>query len=482
MVSFQWTVPDFLKERRMGRAVFVGVAVVLCLGVWVQAGESRLAVANKLINARQYDDAIAVCKEPAVAALGIDAQVCIVRANILAGRDSEADAEWQKMLSDNAGDIGFPDAVSAVAEAHYRTGNIVAAKGLFLLAATKGAGTDAGAMAVVGLAKVAVYQGNRDAVQGYADNLVNIYSGRDVLASAIPSIAGEYKRQGRRADAMNLLEWAADNVQGIARLRIMVNTVCMHIDDNDGKAEAMIETMKQEAEGKAEIALGLMPVASKYLDRYDVSKAASLFGWIRGQQGQAIPTERSAVSKSAFYADLTSMMLDIQEGSDIITSSEAFCARYADWPELPDAVLNFSGQYLAKRLQETGGNADANDRFVRKATELLEKYVVAKDKTTRKKASGYYIIGGNYEILGDYVTAARTYELAVETDPDFKNAWQYLLRAARCYEKLVQDGTVKQGDGEDSIRRCFERIMARNPAYPGEIRQISEKWLREHKK
>jgi tetratricopeptide (TPR) repeat protein len=162
----------------------------------------------------------------------------------------------------------------------------------------------------------------------------------------------------------------------------------------------------------------------------------------------------------------------VQEKVDYLLSN------FKDNPDsLAFRVFEIGEEYLS--VAEEASNDDAKRQAYQKAIDIGRKCLSANNKLS-PSPQFYYFTGYALYQLGKYDEAVLYCEQAVGQWPSYEKAWQCLLMASTCYEKLAQDGSVSQEEANNSIRNCYKRILEKYPTCPSPIKQNMDDWLKQH--
>jgi len=400
---------------------FVRVAALfllaVCMALESRAAEtvdvaSRLGEARKLINAGQFDEATAVCKEPGLLGAGIEVQECLIVAHVAGGKADLANTEMQQMLSNYAKDPKLCSAMVGIAETYWKRSQRAKAKEVLLLAAEKCAGSDSMAEVQAGLAKAALHEGDEAAVRKYLTDLLRDYPSGTATGHAVTMIAGEYKRRGNIARTLEVLDEGAKRLNGVNRLLVMELAGRSHIELRDGKAQAILEDMKKESiapEGMR----SFVAVGEAYFEIGQFARAADVYRWVLANRPAGTPSK--IVTRAQLYLDTCNILLADSGGGGSVTATgdspeivsclatgyrkthrlDRVAAQYTylvnRWPthdSAPEAydwlvrnsVTARDSDTAIKMLSGLSNLAIANDKAARKLLELLDFCVCGSDR------------------------------------------------------------------------------------------------------
>ena len=121
--------------------------------------------------------------------------------------------------------------------------------------------------------------------------------------------------------------------------------------------------------------------------------------------------------------------------------------------------------FLVGEAYYHAGLKNNQGEFFRQSANMYENDILALKLSDIQKAEASYMLGLNYQKLGEYLKAVEAFEnaIAIETDPNNANArnlhWLWLL-VADCYEKLKVEGEVDASDADTVIEAAYQDVVA----------------------
>jgi outer membrane protein assembly factor BamD (BamD/ComL family) len=113
--------------------------------------------------------------------------------------------------------------------------------------------------------------------------------------------------------------------------------------------------------------------------------------------------------------------------------------------------------------------------FFEKSVELFENDIHGKNVANSVEANAQYIIGLNYEKLGNYAKAAASFEKAYAANPKHECADYFLFAQGRCYEKLLKQGAVSAAEAKSIIMMQYSQLISKFPQ--SSYKSYAESWL-----
>ena len=113
------------------------------------------------------------------------------------------------------------------------------------------------------------------------------------------------------------------------------------------------------------------------------------------------------------------------------------------------------------------GQKTGNDDLFYKSIALLKDIPLATNKDKQFAASVQYILGLNYQYLGEYLKAASAFEDAYAADSKFEYADYCLFSVGHCHEKLLEKNLVSKAEGRAFIRHIYTQFLQIYPNSKG---------------
>ncbi|MFA6426701.1 MAG: tetratricopeptide repeat protein [Phycisphaerae bacterium] len=158
-----------------------------------------------------------------------------------------------------------------------------------------------------------------------------------------------------------------------------------------------------------------------------------------------------------------------------ISGTAAIKAKYAGSPaELTDMLFNIGETYYLE------GQKNNQSEFFRQSAGLFENDVFSLTLNDTLKAAASYMLGLNYQQLGEYLKAADAFGKSYQADPKFEYADYCLFAVGRCYEKLLEQGSVSQTDAKAVIAAQYLQLISEYPQSKGA--PYVREWLKNNPK
>jgi tetratricopeptide (TPR) repeat protein len=218
------------------------------------------------------------------------------------------------------------------------------------------------------------------------------------------------------------------------------------------------------------LAEALYSIAQRYRNspKPDYAKAALVYRKIAADYPSTGYAAKSRVYAAA--ADTMAMIDSIADSEPNQAAMERINASLADMkaayaanPELCGAMLAVAEKCYAKGLSQMYQTPDPQNALLRLCRDVLENNIIGKTSDKYLNAEAYYILGLDYQNLGDYVKASQKFCSAFETNPKHRYADYCLFAAGRCYEKLLVQGTISEDEAKAIIRAAYSELVSKFP-------------------
>ena len=173
---------------------------------------------------------------------------------------------------------------------------------------------------------------------------------------------------------------------------------------------------------------------------------------------------------NAKYFELAEMGCEAIKTQRFINAGDIAAARasvtqiktkYSGREGLTGILLIIAEGYYGKGI--SGGG----EEFFRQSAMLFEDILVGIG-TVRNERAGYtanacYMLGLNYQQLGEYLKAADAFQNAFQANPKHEYADYCLFATGHCYEKLLKQGAISQVDAKAAISAQYQRLKSEFP-------------------
>jgi tetratricopeptide (TPR) repeat protein len=210
-------------------------------------------------------------------------------------------------------------------------------------------------------------------------------------------------------------------------------------------------------------AMAVVEVAAALREAGQLDTAMGLYEYARGI---AKGTKAEAMARAG------RAQVWVRQGKDKDVKVEVD-AIIADTNSLPDADL---AVFVIGEEYYLAGQKTGNDDLFYKSIALLKDIPLATNKDKPFTASVQYMLGLNYQYLGEYLKAASAFEDAYAADPKFMYAEYCLFAAGYCNEKLLGQKLVSEAEGKALIRHIYTQFLQ---IYPDNKRvSYVREWLK----
>ena len=145
--------------------------------------------------------------------------------------------------------------------------------------------------------------------------------------------------------------------------------------------------------------------------------------------------------------------------SDVTAAIEALRTNFAGHEMLAWAVFVIGEEYYKKVSQmENKGLKIESEECFQKAITVWEK-VRSIESTTIYPAHAWYFSGFAYKKMGNYTKTIEYYQEVVDRWPDYQYAWSAQCMIGECYEKLITQGILSEGETEPLIEQAYKLVI-----------------------
>ena len=333
------------------------------------------------------------------------------------------------------------------------------------------------------LAKLRIYElidaGNYEATDSAVSKMIDDFAGHKQLPRRLWEVANRYGmfkafEYAKALSARIVADYPTDIYATYASLLLAKLRVYELIDAGNYKAaDLAVSGIINNFAGHKQLSKRLYEIAHQYAKNGARTYANQLYGRITANW----PNDKYG-SRAAFQykMEIYSMLDDSKIAIDkLITGFE-------DNPYLHEAISEITEEcyndYYNKGQTLIDGSQPGN-KALRTVTEGLEYYVQNRGSHNKNKdAYMYYIVGGNFDLLGEYQKAVQYLTKTMDTDPDFEKASKCLFGVGRCYEKMAKNGDMPEDQALDAARKCYLQMLEKYPDEPE--KQYITRWLKEH--
>jgi len=153
--------------------------------------------------------------------------------------------------------------------------------------------------------------------------------------------------------------------------------------------------------------------------------------------------------------------MDILLGNDEAAhaSIDRLIADFNDHPTLPQTLFRIGEEYYNKASQmENKGLKTESEDCLQNAITVWEK-IRSIESTTIYPAHAWYFSGFAYKKMGNYTKTIEYYQEVVDRWPDYQYAWSAQCMIGECYEKLITQGILSEGETEPLIEQAYKLVI-----------------------
>jgi len=405
-----------------------------------------------------------------------EAQAKLVNLDIVRGRWPQAQAAYQKLLTDFAGNENMPRAVRDIAYRYHIFKKYNEAVELYQYITDTWPDSEFAMWSYMGMAMSNIALGDDAAVGANIDRLLGDFAGDERLPEAFRDIAYQYHTLEKYDKAVELYQYITDTWPD------SFHAMWSHM----GAAMSNIALGDDEAAG-ADID-NLLGFAGTEYDSHiaqavrDVAYQCHKFGrYEKAKQLYQYILDNYPDSEYVIWAKAGIIQSDIGLGNDpnITEELDKLIADFADSPGLPDRLHEIAGEYCTKGTQlQSGGVAD--DGYFHKAITVWEKIIQQYPDSPACLSRAYYCLGACYShFLAEYAKAIENYQRVVDNWPyfDYQRASYAQFGIAGCYQNLEKSGEISAEEATNRIQQACNNLLSDYPDTNPVILQAAHKLL-----
>ena len=385
-----------------------------------------------------------------------------------AGDFNGAQAAIEQMKANFAGNTELPKQLCRSAYKYEQVESLKQAKSLNAQIVTNFPGQDAAKFAGLQLAKLNIYdsidRGDYDSVDSAISRMVTDFKGNENLPRRLWEVANRFDKAKAFKYAKTLssriaADYPNDTYAKYASLLGAKLKIYEKIDAGDyNSANSAVTAMTRDFAGHKQLPRRLYEIAHQY-EKKGVQAYANR---LHSQIAEGWPNDEYGIRAAFQHKMEIYTTLDDSKIAEMQTAINKLIADSNSQPQLaqrlPKIMLD-----IAEMSYDKVADSDAQQQSVNKllhfSSELLAKYAVG--KTTGSTA--YYMLGLNYDKLGEYAKAADAFKNAYQVDSKFKYADYCLFAQGHCYEKLMNNKLISETEAKPRITSNYNKLLAGYP-------------------
>ncbi|MDD5135215.1 MAG: tetratricopeptide repeat protein [Phycisphaerae bacterium] len=453
------------------------------------------AAANQMEELQKFEEAktlyLQVLEQYPLSSFAAGARLHFSRFNVLLqlvdGNDAEAQTEIKSIEADFNDQPDFPWYLYGIGNQYEKLKRGNEAKSIYQRILRQYPDSPVAGGARLHFSRYAVAaliaSGDDSAVQSEINSIAADLQGHPDLPWYLSSIIKQYERLGKYSESQM--------IKSLYQVQHDANELSMsteYLKYSKAKVQLLIISQKyDEAKTALDKLIGvfsehpdLPEVLYEIAQKYELSDKYKEAGDIYRQIILDYPESAYADKAKLDFKTAEVMTLVVTHDYDKAKISlDKLIIDFNDNPKLySDAILKVMGvcynDYYDKGETLIDGRQPGNE-LLRAAGERLEYCVQNRKSDENNDANMYYIVGQNFNLLGEYSRAVIYLAKTIETDPNFAKASSCLFAAGQCYEKMAKSGDIPQNQTLDAAEKCYLQVMAKQP---GEFeKQYIKRWL-----
>jgi tetratricopeptide (TPR) repeat protein len=457
-----------MDERKIV-VVIISLITLLFAGKCTAGTMDQLADADNYLNAKQFAQAETLYRQMAAGNSADNNSLAVQKRLIILYTDwnktADANMALHTLVSRFAGNPTVVTAVCELATRYRVLGKNEIANKLYWCVADNWPRNEQAMQSLFSILSSNLSLQDDHADRSAVERLLTNFKDNEITPRQLFSIGNEYRKLERYDKACQFYQYVSDNWPNMM-LAVYVQRCVVELNlikGDDAGTQAAIKTLMTRFSGSSYMPEAVSAIAelSKKLNKYD--KLDAFYQFTLDTAGQGEFTLWPLVGKATTA---------IESGNDanvtkIVTQLRT---QYSSHPYIANALLLVAEAYY------TAGVKNQNRERFEQSVALLEKDVL---QNLTQKASAYYILGLNYDQLGDYTKAAQAFENSYMADSNFIHAGYCVIAQEYCYGRLVKTGKITEQEAKEQIKAVYSKLAAEYPA--GSSIPKVQKWLQDNK-
>ena len=324
-------------------------------------------------------------------------------------------------------------------------------------------------------------QGNHAGAEAAVLQMQSEFAGHPDLPLRLCEIAQKYAQIGDverfKSQLAVVANYPNSETKTFAQLHLRRFAIEDQIDQGDHVgAEAKILQMQSEFAGHSDLPWRLGDVAYKYSIRGETSQAKALYQEIVENFNQ--DREMEVISRAKLAAYEISDYLTASQAAEIDTIIAQIKTQFSDQQERALAFHVVAETLNAMALKFDDAQHATTTEYLQRSISLYEKEVLGQSSRKDVLSETYWVLGTNYNRIGEYAKSIKYYQKHVDEFPDHRHDWHVRFLIGKTYQKMKQAKLLTAAEANFQTHQVYEQLVA---AYPDcKAAQAARQWLDYH--
>jgi len=355
-----------------------------------------------------------------------------------------AQAEYDNLIIDYAGNRLLPAAVYEIAEAYRNNAKFEESLQVYADVVNNWPESSSAVWAQRGLATSNIALGRMQEANAELVILKENYAADPNIAEAVFNVADAYYWFKRYDEAGSLYRYVSQSYpdNDFAMWAQMGLAILNIADGNEIAAQDAIDTLVSDFGENEKLPEALFYIAGRYAWDKKYQEAKNIYEYIIQNLSQ------SSIISEAEFGLLSSSIITFIESKDdpnAFASIESLITEYNDNPDTPGVVFEAGEQYFTQSLKNSSEDFEEQARNDFTKAIILWETIITEFPQSPVIPQAYYFSALSYRRLGEYAKTIEYCTKIIDVWPDYEYAWNCKFLIEKCSQKLKW----KQKDQQD---------------------------------
>ncbi len=348
----------------------------------------------------------------------------------------DAQAEYDNLITDYAGNRLLPDAVYDIAEAYRNNAKFEESLQVYADVVNNWPESSSAVWAQRGLAISNIALDRMQEAQVELNKLQKSFSTDPNIAEAVFNVADTYYWFKRYDEADSLYRYVSENYpyNDFAMWAQMGLAILNIADGNEIAAQDAINRLVTEFWENEKLPEALFYIAGRYAWDKKYQQAKNIYENII----QNWP-ESSIIGEAEFGLLRSSIFtfIESQDEPNAFASIETLIADYNNNPDTPGIVFEAGERYFTKALKDSSEDLEAQARNDFTKAIILWETIITEFPQSPVIPQAYYFSALSYRRLGEYTKTIEYCTKIIADRPDYEYAWNCKSLIEICQQQLI---------------------------------------------
>jgi TolA-binding protein len=400
-----------------------------------------------------------------------------IKSYIAAGKD--ANAAYQKLITDFAGNTSVSAAAYDIAEAYRDNSKFNQSLGVYKDVVSKWPKSRQAVFAQKGVVVSNIALGKMADAQVELDNLKKNYSADPNISEAVFNVADTYYWFGKFSDSDGVYKYVSANYPKSdfamwAQMGLAISSIAQ---DKDSDAQTIKDSLVANFATNPKLPEALLYIAGRYESSKKYDKAGVIFQQIAKQ----FPKSSQAMSDVPFAVARVNILSGIESGSaDVPANIENMIANFSGRADLQWTLSMTIADNLYQKAFIMKADSDGRKKaYLQKSVDIWEMVTKTTPSLTCTD-EGYSWAGDCYDMLGRYEEAVQCFQNVVDNYPNFKYTWHAQFMVGSIIQKLKGTGVIQKTEADKMTEAAYLQVLEKYPNCP--VAQYAQAWINSNTK